>query len=253
VRFVAGAVPVLLAASWVLVALPAPNPSPADSDLPFTGSGKLTYNIEWRLIHAGTAVVDATDSEGRVTLESAGMVSALFKIEDTYSVRYDEPFCATSSVLDAREGKRHHETNITFDRARNRATFVERDVLKNTVLRSSQTDIPHCVHDVVGAIFILRGTHLEPGQSIELPVSDGRRAAQVKIEAQEREPVHTPAGSFNTIRYEANLLNGVVYTRKGRVFFWLTDDARKIPVQIRLRMQFPVSTVTLQLQKEERP
>jgi hypothetical protein len=253
VRFVAGAVPVLLAASWVLVALPAPKPSPADSDLPFTGSGKLTYNVEWRLIHAGTAVVDATDSEGRVNLESAGMVSALFKIEDTYSVRYDEPFCATSSVLDAREGKRHRETNITFDRARNRATFVERDVLKNTVLRSSQTDIPHCVHDVVGAIFMLRGTRLEPGQSIELPVSDGRRAAQVKIEAQEREPVHTPAGSFNTIRYEANLLNGVVYTRKGRVFFWLTDDARRIPVQIRLRMQFPVSTVTLQLQKEGRP
>ncbi len=186
-------------------------------------------------------------------LESAGLVSALFKVADTYSVRYDESFCATSSVLDAREGKRHRETDITFDRARNRATFVERDALKNTVLLSSQIDIPHCVHDVVGAIFSLRGARLEPGESTELPVSDGRRAAQVKIEAQERESVHTPAGAFNTIRYEANLLNGVVYTRKGRVFVWLSDDARKIPVQIRLRMQFPISTITLQLQKEERP
>jgi uncharacterized protein DUF3108 len=250
VRFVAGAVPVLLAASW---ALPAPKPSPAEAASPLTGIGKLTYNIEWRLIHAGTAIVEATASEGHVKLESAGLVSALFKVEDTYSVRFDEPFCATSSTLDSREGKRHRETNITFDRARNRATFVERDVLKNMVLRSSQVDIPHCVHDVVGAIFNLRGMHLEPGQSAELPVSDGRRAAQVKIEAQEREPVQTPAGSFNTIRYEANLLNGVVYTRKGRVFVWLSDDSRKIPVQIRLRMQFPISTVTLQLQKEDRP
>jgi hypothetical protein len=256
VRVVAGAVPVLLAASWALPApkpLPAPEPAPADTELASTGSGKLTYNIEWRLIHAGTAVVDVTGSEGRVNLESAGLVSALFKVADTYSARYDESFCATSSVLDAREGKRHRETNITFDRKRNLATFVERDALKNTVLVSSQIDIPRCVHDVVGAIFSLRGTRLEPGQSIELPVSDGRRAAQVKIEAQEREPVHTPAGSFNTIRYEADLLNGVVYTRKGRVFVWLSDDARKIPVQIRLRMQFPISTVTLQLQKEERP
>jgi hypothetical protein len=253
VRFVAGAVPVLLAASWALVALAAPEPSPADTDSAFTGSGKLTYNIEWRLIHAGTAVVDVTGPEGRVSLESAGLVSALFKIEDTYSVRYDEPFCATSSVLDAREGKRHRETNITFDRAHKRATFVERDVLKNAVLVSSQIDVPNCVHDVVGAIFHLRGTHLEPGQSTELPVSDGRRVAQVKIEAQEREEVHTPAGSFNTIRYEAGLFNGVVYSRKGRVFIWLSDDARKIPVQIRLRMQFPVSTVTLQLQKQEGP
>lgn len=255
-RFVAGAVPVLLVASWALPApkpLPVPKPSPADADLAFTDSGKLVYNIEWRLIHAGTAVVDAAGSEGRVKLDSAGLVSALFKIEETYSVRFDEPFCATSSVLDSREGKRHRETNIAFDRTRNRATFIERDVPSNTVLHSSQTDIPNCVHDIVGAMFRLRGAHLEPGQSTELPVSDGRRAAQVKIEAQEREPVQTPAGSFNTIRYEANLLNGVVYTRKGRVFLWLSDDARKLPVQIRLRMSFPVSTVTLQLQKEERP
>jgi uncharacterized protein DUF3108 len=250
VRFVPGAVPVLLAASW---ALPAPKPSPADADLAFTGSGKLIYNIEWRLIHAGTAVVDATGPEGRVKLESAGLVSALFKIEDNYSVHYDEPFCATSSVLDAREGRRHRETSITFDRGRNRAIFVERDVPSNTVLRSSQTDIPNCVHDIVGAMFRLRSAHLEPGQSTELPVSDGRRAAQVKIEAQQREAVQTPAGSFSTIRYEAHLLNGVVYNRKGRVFLWLSDDERKLPVQIRLRMSFPVSTVTLQLQKEERP
>jgi len=35
------------------------------------------------------------------------------------------------------------------------------------------------------------------------------------------------------------------------VFIWLTDDSRRLPVQIRLRMVFPIGTVTLQLQKEE--
>jgi len=82
-------------------------------------------------------------------------------------------------------------------------------------------------------------------------MSDGRRAAQVKVEAQEREEVITPAGTFKTIRYEANLMNGVVYQRKGRVFVWVSDDAKRIPVQIRLRLAFPIGTVTLQLQKEE--
>jgi hypothetical protein len=47
------------------------------------------------------------------------------------------------------------------------------------------------------------------------------------------------------------MLNGVVYTRKGRLFIWLTDDARHLPVQIRLKLPFPIGTVTLQLQKEE--
>jgi hypothetical protein len=47
-------------------------------------------------------------------------------------------------------------------------------------------------------------------------------------------------------------MNGVVYSRKGRVFIWVTDDARRLPVQIQLRMSFPVGTVTLHLLKEER-
>ncbi len=61
----------------------------------------------------------------------------------------------------------------------------------------------------------------------------------------------TPAGKFKTMRYEASLMNGVVYQRKGRVFVWLTDDANRTPVKIVLRLSFPVGTVTLQLQSEE--
>ena len=95
------------------------------------------------------------------------------------------------------------------------------------------------------------GMAAEPGHSLELPVSDGRRFAQVKMDAQEREEVKTPLGAFKTIRYEATLMNGVVYSRKGRVFIWLTDDPRHLPVQIQVKMSFPVGTITLGLEKEE--
>jgi hypothetical protein len=36
------------------------------------------------------------------------------------------------------------------------------------------------------------------------------------------------------------------------MYLWLTDDARKLPVQLRLRMQFLIGTITLQLEKEEK-
>src|ERR1700727_58913 len=87
---------------------------------------RLTYDIEWRLIHAGSAVVDAQTTSAHMKLESAGMVSSLFKVDDAYGVTYDEPFCATSSTLDAQEGKRQHETHVVFDRAHNKADAVER-------------------------------------------------------------------------------------------------------------------------------
>jgi hypothetical protein len=31
---------------------------------------------------------------------------------------------------------------------------------------------------------------------------------------------------------------------------WLTDDARHLPVQMRIRMPFVIGTITLQLEKE---
>ena len=244
-RFVLRGAPVLAAALWIF-------PAPASAGPPPPDLGKLTYYIEWRLIHAGDAVLDLHNSDGRMKLDSAGLVSALFKVDDTYTVRFEPSFCAAESQMDSKEGKRHRQTTVTFDRNQNRATWMERDVLDNNkVLRRAQVDIPHCVHDVLGGLLTLRGSTLEPGQSTLAPMTDGRRSAQVKVDAQEREQVTTPAGTFKTIRYEVNLLNGVVYPRKGRVFVWLSDDAKRIPVQIRLRLAFPIGTVTLQLQKEE--
>jgi hypothetical protein len=234
----------------------APDPKAADpkpDPKPKAPTERLTYDVEWRLIHAGTVVVETRPAHADLKLDSAGMVSSLFKVQDTYSADYEDGFCATASLMDSIEGKRHHEARSAFDRTRNQASYVERDVIKDTIIHSNQTEVPNCVHEVVGAILKLRGMAIDPGQSAQIPMSDGRRSSPVKIEAQEREDVKTPVGSYKTVRYEAYMLNGVIYTRKGRVQLWLTDDARHLPVQFRLRMNFPIGTVTLQLEKEEHP
>ena len=241
-RFFAGATVLLLTACWTLTA--------QTLDVPRTE--RLTYDIEWRMIHAGLAVVDAQKTSAHMKLESEGLVSSLFKVDDAYGVTYDEPFCATSSTLDAQEGKKHHETRVTYDRSTNRADAVVRDVVKNAVLHTYDTAIPNCVHDVLGALISLRSLPLNPGQTAQMPVSDGHHSASVKVEAQEREEIKTATGTYKTIRCEPFLMNGVVYTRKGRVFIWVTDDAKRLPVQIQLRMSFPIGTVTLHLLKEEK-
>ena len=224
--------------------------SPAAAD---SITERLTYTVEWRLIHAGDVVVESGPTSEVVKLESAGMVSALYKIEDTYRVQFDSSFCAASSLMNSKEGSRHRETAISFDRNRNRAFLTEKDLIKNTIVSRTDVQIPNCAHDVITALKQLRRTKVDVGQSVQIPVSDGRKSAAVKIEAQERERVTTPAGTFNAVRYEVNLLNGVVYSRTGRVFIWLTDDDRRLPVQFRLRLSFPLGTVTLELEKEEHP
>jgi len=214
---------------------------------------RLSYTIEWRLIHAGNMVVESGPTSDVLKLESAGMVSALYKVDDTYRVQFDSSFCAASSQMNSKEGSRHRETTVTFDRSRNRASLTEKDLIKNTIVSKTDVQTPNCAHEVITALKQLRRTKVDVGQSVQIPVTDGRKSAAVKVDAQERERVTTPAGAFNTVRYEVNLLNGVVYSRPGRVFVWLTDDERRLPVQFRLRMNFPLGTVTLELEKEEHP
>ena len=230
----------------------ADQPPPAQSP-PAQSKEKLTYAVEWRLARAGTVTIERQPQQVSMRLESAGIVSTLFKIQDVYTVNYEDSMCATSSVMESMERERHHEAQVTYDRSHNHAAFVERDLIKNLVVKQTGTDIPNCVSDVLGALIKLRAMNLGVGQSAQLPVSDGRRSAQVKVMAQEREGIKTPTGMRQTIRYAADLMNGVVYTRKGEVLVWMTDDARRLPVRIRLRTTFPVSTVTLDLEKQESP
>ena len=107
------------------------------------------------------------------------------------------------------------------------------------------------MHDVFGGLYLLRTLRLEPGQSAQVPISDGKKSVSAKVEAQARETVKTPSGTYKTIRYEAYLFNDVLYRRPAHLYVWLTDDARKLPVQIRVKMQFTIGTITLQLEKEQ--
>lgn len=221
----------------------------------------LKYAVEWRLITAGRAQLDwnATRAAGGRTgwetslhLESTGMVSKLFKVNDTYVSQLRQDLCAVTSQIDAQEGRRRRETRINFQAEPGKATYVERDLVKNAIVARNELEVPECVHDVVGGLFKLRTMHLEPGQSAQVPMSDGKKSVLARVEAQQREQVRTPAGTFQTIRYEAFLFKDVLFRRDANLYVWITDDARRLPVQIRVRMQFTIGTITLQLDKDGR-
>jgi hypothetical protein len=243
---------------WILLLLFGAPAMAAPSALPQRED--LHYTVEWRLITAGKArlVWSATPHhsspgwQADLHLESTGLVSKLFKVDNNYISNLESDLCATGSYLRAEEGKRHKETRVTFNRETRKAEYQERDLEKNAVVASKEIQIPPCVHDVLGGLYLLRTLNLQPGQSTQVAVSDGKKSVMARVEAQQREEIKTPAGSYKTIRYEAFLFNDVLYRRYGHLHVWLTDDARKLPVQIRVRLQFAIGTITLQLEKEEK-
>jgi hypothetical protein len=212
--------------------------------------------VEWRLITAGKMRMSFAAESGdgfqtKVHMESAGLVSKLFKVEDDYSSSLDQSLCAHSSFFKTHEGSRHRETRITFDQERKKASYQERDTVKNSVLLAHEIDIPPCVYDIAGGLYKMRTLNLELGQTGHVPISDGKKSSQVRVDAQRLETVKTPAGVFKAIRYEAFLFNNVIYRRSGRAYIWLTNDRRRLPVQIQVHLQLAIGTITLQLEKEE--
>jgi hypothetical protein len=222
---------------------------------PLPARETLSYNIEWRLVTAGKAHLTWQQTQSGwdldLQVQSVGLVSKLFRVDDDYRAVLNRSLCTESAHLISHEGNRARDTRITFDPETHKAAYLERDLTKNTVLRQTEIEIPGCVHDVVSGLYYLRTLNLEPGQSSTMAVSDGKKSVMAKVEAQQREDISTDAGTFHTIRYEAYLFNDVLYKRPAHLYFWLTDDRRRLPVQIRVRMQITIGTITLQLEKVE--
>ena len=218
----------------------------------------LTYRVEWRLVTAGRATVEWSAVrqpqpgwQAKVRMESVGLVSKLFRVQDDYLVTVNQGMCAETVQTTSSEGNRERDAKITFDYAAKKASYLEHDRLKNAVLAAHEIDIPPCVHDVLGGLYYMRTLNLEPGQSAGVPVSDGKKAVVAKVQAQQREEIRVPDGAYKTIRYEAFLFDNALYHRSAHLYVWLSDDSRRLPVQIQVRMPITVGTITLELEKHE--
>lgn len=257
-RWRAAILSMLFAAAPLVPGQEAPPGSVSSSGEVAPGREVLNYQIEWRLIPAGSAKMtwlgtphSPTANQLWLHLESEGLVSRLFRVDDDYSASLGQNLCAQNSLLTAHEGNRNKETRVTYDAQAHKAVYLEKDLNRNSTV-THEVDIPPCVHDVIGGLMVLRSLHLEPGKTVQIPVSDGKKFVQVKIESQRREDLNTALGVRKTIRYEVFIFDNVLYKRAGHLHVWLTDDNSRLPVQLQVRLQFTIGTITFKLQKEEK-
>lgn len=207
------------------------------------------YSVEWRLINAGFAELTFEDTGAVLHLKSTGLVSRLFRVDNQFESKFTKEFCTQEYKLHAEEGSKRRDTNVVF--SGNQSKYVEKDLLKNELASERELTIASCTHDITAALAKLRTMNMTPGQNIQMPISDGKKFAQARVEAEGREKITTKLGSFQTIRHEAFLFNDVIFKRSARLLVWITDDARRLPVQIQVRMRIHIGTVTLQLDKVE--
>lgn len=236
----------LLAALGIGIAQNAPEP--------FTPGEKLTYDVMWTIFRAGEVTATlGTTGEGKrdgyevtATARSEGFVPLLFYVDNVFTATSSpQTLCSEGIVKKVNEGRRHKDTRIIFDYNRKLALLNERDLNQpSNPPKLADYAIPPCVEDVVTAFYYLRRQRLEIGHTIELPVNDGSNTQRVVVEVQAREKVQTPMGTYDAIRVEPKVFNGLL-KRKGRMLIWFSADPRQLPLRIKAMISVGSITGTL--------
>ncbi len=231
----------------MLATLPEPASLPAqESPEPPAFLGEtLRYSMTILGIAGGELTLSAVpaDLHGRSTYKfemtalSNDFLSKFFVVRDTI-VSWIDPKSFRSLRFEKHtvEGKRSRDELTEFD-------------YEKGLARHEGTSVPleDATLDSLSSVYYLRTLRLDTEKTIELRVFSGKPHT-LEVEIQARETLTVPAGTFPTIRVEPRSTAGSLMGKN--LVLWLTNDARKIPVQLRSRLK--VGTLVGKLKSIER-
>jgi hypothetical protein len=232
---------------------------------------KLLFDVSWSGMKVGEASLNIDESVNEVRLtgrgETAGWVSIFYKISDTLVSRLNKADfeSAKDGLLYSfnyrktlREGKLKLDEELTIDKSEPEALLV--DHLKNTSVRIPlQGGVQgwvrkEPVYDPLSLLIHIRRLPLTVGSSTPFKFADRSDTYEVQVRVLRKETVTTPLGTFNTL-----VLNplfgyipgdrGLMYI-KGDAYIWVTDDEKRLPVQILKNADVPVPGIIPKFMRE---
>jgi hypothetical protein len=211
---------------------------------------RLEFELSYTGITAGRAVqeVKLVNNEIQIvsTARSADWLRFFFPVDDRIEsfLTSDSPtqFIGTPRLYKERkrEGKTITNREARFDRQKLEVTTIDhRD--KN----EKKQAITKRTYDTLSSFFYFRTVPLQVGASYYIDIYDCKRLWNTEVKVLRREELTTPLGRFKTIVIQPLLKSEGIFARTGDMFIWLTDDDRRIPVQMKSKVVVGSITATL--------
>lgn len=209
---------------------PATNAAPA---LSFPVGEELVYRIYWGLIPVGyTRVTTRWVAEGgrtniaiRYQTESNKALEKIYPVSDVLESVIDPAgFLPVRFTKQLNEGRYHVNEVTTFDHARRTAHW-------ESLLKKKQRDfaIEPDTRDIITLTYHLRAIRFTPGQRLRYRVMADEKIYDVYVSALGVERVPLPAfGTVRSLKVEPEAAFQGLFLRKGRVWFWIAEDGRRI-------------------------
>lgn len=211
----------------------------------FVPGEHLEFSVRYGPIRAGTATMSIpgiVPVEGDscyhivTTARSSDFFSTFFYVNDRV-----ESFVRTRDLLPLRsekhliEGDYREDEVVIYDQRSNLAIYDGEKIF----------EIVDGAHDVLSAFYSVRARELTPGESFDLDSHVDEKNYPIEVIVHGRERVSVPAGEFDCLIVEPKLRTPGLFKHKGELLIWLTDDRRRVPVQMKSKL--PIGSISVVL------
>lgn len=207
--------------------------------MPFQPGEKLTFELKWTVIPAGTAVLEVRPmatidgiNTYHFVLEARTnrFLDAFYKVRDRIDAYAHLDM--TASVLyikKQREGSVKKDVKVTFDHRQGVARYFKSGKIRKTLT------IPAGTFDPLSIFYYSRLLDWKENRRLQRPVSDGKKIVLGEAKIVRRETITLERGIFDTFLVEPDLKHvGGVFEKSNdaKIQLWVTADQRRIPVKI---------------------
>lgn len=213
---------------------------------PFQVGEHLEYSAKLGMLRLGSAQLDVARID---TVRGAESFVFQFRLS-SHTIFFDaddlmESYTGTADMV----SRLFRQDYLENDKRRLRTyqIFPDRQVYYQEGKPDTLATPPDPIDDAA-FFYFLRTTPLEVGQTYKYQRYFKLDQNPIQIEVTGREEMELPDGSkVNCLVLHPVVRTDGMFSKRSNTRLWLTDDARRIPVQIRSR--FPFGTVTLRLEE----
>lgn len=207
---------------------------------------RLDYDVKFGKLRVGRGSMEVrgtTDVRGREAWHTVFSVRGgipFFRVDDRLESWIDtESFTSLRFAQQTHEGQYHRERHIEL--------FPERGTMLERGEHAQEEPTVDQPLDEGALLYFLRTLPLNVGDRYSLDRYFRPDRNPVQLEVVRRERIQVPAGTFETIVIRPMIKSSGMFSENGRAEIWLTDDDRRLMVQMTAKL--PFGTIQLSLRE----
>jgi hypothetical protein len=219
----------------IVVALTAPAAAIRQVPVPFSVGERLDYDVKFGVLKVGSGrmeVMGVENVRGREAWHTSFTVRGgtfFYKVNDKLESWIDtETFSSLRHLQDLQEGKRDRERR--FEIYPDRLVYTENEGEEKPTARDPLDD--------ASFLYFIRTMPLSVGQTYDFPRYFRPDRNPVRVRVLRKEAVKVPAGRFDAIVIQPIIKSKGIFSENGRAEIWLSDDDKRIMVQLKSSLSF---------------